>query len=208
MSTNAVIHGAVRRDLDRFVEALDSFRVGDRPRAAELRTAWTNFREQLHDHHTGEHEIAWPALERVGVSRDLLATMDEEHDAMASALAAADEALAVLVRTPDMATATRAQAAVVRLREVTTTHLDHEEAEIEPVYLAHHDHPAIVGMTQEFRRQGSAAWSGRFLAWLLDGATPQQRAALDRTVPKPVRAVLVGIFGRGYRRTVAPVWTR
>ena len=51
MSMNKVIHGAVRRDLDRFREALDGFGDGDHERAAALHRAWINFDAQLTEHH-------------------------------------------------------------------------------------------------------------------------------------------------------------
>ena len=66
MSTNKVIHGAVRRDLDRFAAALRAFPRGNAVRADGLGRAWDNFDAQLTDHHEGEHEIAWPHLERAG----------------------------------------------------------------------------------------------------------------------------------------------
>ena len=56
MSMNKVIHGAVRRDLGRFVQALETFRDGDAERARQLGRAWDNFDAQLTDHHHGEHE--------------------------------------------------------------------------------------------------------------------------------------------------------
>ena len=52
----------------------------------------------------------------------------------------------------------------------------------------------------------SPAKAGQFFAWLTDGATAEEKAALGATVPKPVMAVIVGVFGRGYRKRVAPVW--
>jgi hypothetical protein len=54
----------------------------------------------------------------------------------------------------------------------------------------------------------SPARGGRFFAWLLDGAGPDERAAVSGTVPGPVLKLLTGIFGRGYRKNVAPVWSR
>src|SRR5215213_8959442 len=89
MSMNKVIHGAFRRDLGRFIAALDGFAEGDASRARQLGAAWANFDDQLTHHHEGEHEIAWPALEAIGVSRELLADMDAEHATMAAALAEA-----------------------------------------------------------------------------------------------------------------------
>ena len=73
MSMNKVIHGAFRRDLERFIDALGRFPAGNRARARQLGAAWDNFHDQLTVHHEGEHEIAWPALQSVGVSPDLLA---------------------------------------------------------------------------------------------------------------------------------------
>ena len=52
----------------------------------------------------------------------------------------------------------------------------------------------------------SPARGGRFFAWLLDGATPEERAAVTEEVPGPVLTIISGIFGRGYRKNVAPVW--
>ena len=40
MTMNQVIHGAVRRDLDRLSTALDRFADGDRGRAVELQRAF------------------------------------------------------------------------------------------------------------------------------------------------------------------------
>lgn len=207
MSMNTVIHGAFRRDLDRFVDALGSFRTGDRQRADQLSTAWANFDDQLTHHHRGEHETAWPALQQVGVSPELLAAMDAEHDTMAQGLVAARAAVAELVRAPGAEQAASARAAFEHLRSVTVTHLDHEEAELEQVYLENEQHPAIVAMGKAFAKVGPAR-GGRFFAWLLDGATPRQRAAISATVPRPVLKVLTGVFGRGYRKDVAPVWSR
>src|SRR4051794_8431669 len=86
MSMNTVIHRAFRRDLTRFVDALSAFRDGDTARATQLGTAWDNFYAQLTEHHEGEHAIAWPTMESIGVSKELLATLDAEHDRMAQAL--------------------------------------------------------------------------------------------------------------------------
>src|SRR3954454_20412985 len=87
MSMNKVIHGAVRRDLDRFRRALDEFPDGDRARAAALHRAWVNFDAQLTEHHEGEHEVAWPALRAIGVSQENIDSFDSEHTVMAAALA-------------------------------------------------------------------------------------------------------------------------
>ena len=206
MSMNKVIHGAVRRDLKRFRGALEAFPDGDSARAADLLRAWRNFDAQLTEHHEGEHEIAWPALHSVGVSTELLEAMDAEHDTMAAALAETRVAMAGLLRDPGAAQAAAARACFETLRTVTVAHLDHEEAELEPVYQAKKDTPEIKAMGRAFGKTGLAR-GGRFFAWVLDGASPEERAGVTASVPGPVLSIIGGIFGRGYRKEIAPVWS-
>ena len=205
MSMNKAIHGAVRRDLTRFITALEAFRPGDGARAQQLARAWENFDDQLTHHHEGEHRIAWPALQKVGVAPELLTALDAEHDVMAAALADARAALGGLTRSPQAAEAATALGALRNLREVTEAHLQHEEAEIEPVYLARREAPEIKAMGKEFAKVNPAR-GGRFFAWVLDGASQEERAAVTGEVPGPVLTLLTTVFGRGYRKQVAPVW--
>jgi len=205
MSMNKAIHGAVRRDLQRFLGALETFPDGNHDRAGQLAGAWANFDDQLTHHHEGEHEIAWPALEAVGASKELLAAMDAEHDVMAAALAAAGTAMAKLKSSASAADAEAAKGAVARLQEVTVSHFDHEEAELEPIFLANRDAPEIKEMGRKFGKV-SPARGGRFFSWVLDGASDDEKAAVTRDVPGPVITIIGGIFGMGYRRRIAPVW--
>ena len=205
MSMNKVIHGAIRRDLERFEGALSTFRSGDTARAQQLATAWDNFDHQLTDHHEGEHEIAWPALEKAGVTREVLDQMDAEHITMAAALSQARSAMAALSSRPGSGEAEAALAAIRRLHEVTVTHLDHEEAQLEQFYLENHDHPAVKEMGRQFAKAGPKK-AGPFMAWVDDGAGAEEQAALRASVPRPVLAVMSGVFGRSYRKNIAPVW--
>ena len=202
---NKAIHGAFRRDLTRFVTALSSFAPGDVQRGNQIAAAWSNFDDQLTQHHTGEHEIAWPALTAVGADPSLLATMDAEHDSMAAAIVDVRAAVPALQRTASINDASTARTAFERLQTVTIAHLEHEEAELEPVYLAKKDTPEIKAMGRAFGRVNPAR-GGRFFAWVTDGASPEEMAAITREVPGPVLAIIGGIFGRGYRKNIAPVW--
>jgi hypothetical protein len=205
ISMNKVIHSAVRRDLNRFISALSTAVPGDTTRANQLNTAWVNFDDQLTRHHQDEHAIAWPALEQVGVSKELLASMDAEHDTMAKALSEARTAMAAYGRTAGAQEAQAALAAVQGLQAVTIKHLDHEEAELEDVYMSKRDTPEIKAMGRAFGKV-SPATGGRFFAWVLDDAGPDERAAISRDVPGPVITIIGGVFGRGYRKNIAPVW--
>lgn len=205
MSMNKVIHCAVRRDLKRFRAALDSFRDGDRARAGALHRAWENFDAQLTHHHEGEHEIAWPALLAVGITQDAIDQFDDEHDAMAAALAETRDTMGRLASSASRTDADAAASSMAKLEEVTVAHLDAEERVSEPLYADHHDHPAIKEMGKKFGKQPIGV-AGTFFAWVQDGAGPEEMTALKAEVPAPVVALLPMLFGRRYRKEVAPVW--
>jgi hypothetical protein len=61
-------------------------------------------------------------------------------------------------------------------------------------------------MGKKFSRRTGPAKAGIFFAWMQDGATAEERSALAANVPRPVVVVIGGIFGRRYRKDVAPVW--
>ena len=207
MSMNKMIHGAVRRDLDRFRQALDAFVGGDRDRAEALHRAWRNFHEQLTEHHEGEHEIAWPAMEAIGISESTIASFDTEHERMAADLTTAGEAMSRLRGSASREDADTAAAAMATLHVTTVTHLDHEEEETEAALLQHESDPAVKEMGRKFGRRVGLAKAGVFFAWVQDGATPEQRAALAASVPRPVLGIMGGLFGRRYRREIAPTWS-
>ena len=203
---NKVIHGAVRRDLRRFNTALKRFPDGDKARAAALYRAWQNFDAQLTEHHEGEHEVAWPALKAVGVDQATIDGFDHEHELMAADLATTRVAMAKFAGSATKADADAAGVAMAKLETTTTTHLEHEEVISEPVLAAKHDDPAIKEMGRKFSRRNKIGAAGTFFAWVQDGATPEERTALRGSVPGPVLAIIGGLFGRGYRKEIAPVW--
>jgi hypothetical protein len=205
MSMNKVIHCAVRRDLARFRAALDAFQDGDTARAAGLHRAWENFDAQLTHHHEGEHVIAWPALKAVGISQETIDQFDDEHDVMAEALAETRTAMATLAGSASRADADAASTRMAKLEEVTLAHLDAEEHVSEPLFAEHHDHPSIKEMGRKFGKQPLGV-AGTFFAWVQDGAGPEEMAAFRAEVPGPVVSIIGGLFGRRYRKEVAPVW--
>jgi hypothetical protein len=131
--------------------------------------------------------------------------MDAEHEAMASALTDTRTAMDALARSAGAQEARTALDAFQKLQAVTVEHLDHEEAEVEDLYMSKRDTAEIKAMGKAFGRT-SPAKAGRFFAWVLDGASPAERDAVARDVPGPVISIIGGIFGRGYRKNVAPVW--
>ena len=203
-SMNKVIHAAVRRDFGRLDRALAAA-GNDRSRAADLYRAWQHLAQQLRHHHEQEDRILWPRLAALGISTDLLAEMESEHQAMASALDDIEAAMATYAASGSGADAATALAAVRSGLAVVDHHLDHEEAEIEPALIPHLASPEWKAAQKEFRKQPPKV-AGWFFAWVQDGMTDEVRAFLGSTVPAPVRMILSKVFGRGYHREIAPVW--
>ena len=95
--------------------------------------------------------------------------------------------------------------ALAELRDVTLTHFDDEESELEPVYVAKADTPEIKAMARKFARVPPRQ-AGVFFAWVQDGASAADVAALRHSVPGPVLKIVPALFGRSYTRDIAPVW--
>jgi hemerythrin-like domain-containing protein len=205
ITMNQVIHGAVRRDLQRLASALERVQDGDAARAQDLERAYTNLCEQLVHHHRGEDRWIFPMLEKVGVSPDLLATMESEHVTMSAALAESREAMATFAASGSRADATAARDSVVRTQAVVEQHLDHEEKELEPVLRPHVESPEWKEVEKKLSRQPPSV-AGPFFAWLTDGMRDEHRTFLRQTVPAPVTLIMGRVFGRRYNREIAPVW--
>ena len=92
------------------------------------------------------------------------------------------------------------------LGATTIEHLDHEEAELEPFYLKHAHTPQMKATGRAFGREYKLPEAGTYLASLQDGATGDELAGLRQNVPGPVAAIISGVFGGKYRRTIAPAW--
>jgi hypothetical protein len=205
LTMNTVIHAAFRRDLARFDTALATFPDGSHERAVQVVAAWDNFAHQLHHHHQDEETIFWPAFRELGADEGLTSDLGGEHAHMLAALDHADEVVRRLPSDPSTARAADARAAVGELGEVLRAHLAHEEAELEPWVATVLDTPQMR-QARAAVRKGHRGGTGTFVAWLLDGATPDDVAGLRREIPAPVVATLNAIPGRHYRRTIAPVW--
>jgi hemerythrin superfamily protein len=205
MSVNQVIHAAVRRDVARTEQALRALPDGDRDRARQLQRAWENLVRELTHHHESEDAMIWPFLLSRGVDADLMRAMEDEHAAMKKALADVSDAIDTVVVDPTAARAGQAADVVARSSAVVNAHLDHEERDVEPLLEAHEDDPEWKAVAKKLRPQRISD-VGAALAWMQDGAGERERAGLRANIPGPVLSVVTTVFGRRYRREVAPTW--
>ena len=201
---NSLIHRAVRRDLDDFARALDSFPADDRERAAALAARFQWFDRLLTHHHEGEEEILWPVLRTSPPTTEEVGELTDEHERIVAALAAAR---ASFVRFGGSATAVDATSAASAVRELTaaaTEHFTHEESEI--VELCSKADP--VALKAAFKKLGRRAGPREglwFMQWVSDGASADDRAFLRTVIPPPVHWISKTVTGRSYATSTAPI---
>ena len=83
--------------------------------------------------------------------------------------------------TPRAESVTAAREAVATLRATTTDHLNHEEAELEPFYLAHAHTPEMKAMGRAFGRDYKPAEAGTYFAWLQEHGIQDSSARIRRS---------------------------
>ena len=177
-----------------------------RRRANDLGRAWRNLRDQLRHHHEQEDTILFPVVVHLGIDPALVEVLEAEHQAMARALDEIDTAMGSYATSASAPDAADAADAVRRGTKVVDQHLAHEEEELEPLVRAaprerRSGRPRCASSASSHARR--AGW---FFAWVEDGASRRGAAYLASEVPAPVRLLFVRVFGRGYHRTIAPVW--
>ena len=206
LTMNTVIHAAFRRDLARFDSALATFPDGSQERADQLVAAWDNYSHQLHHHHQDEETIFWPAFRELGADESLTSDLGGEHARMLSAL---DHADVVVRRLPGDPSASQGRR---RTRGDRPARGGAPRAPrprgVRPRAVGGHrgGHTAVKA-AQAAVRKAHKGEGGTFVAWLMDGAAPEDVAALKKEIPPPVVAVLNAIPGRQYRKNIAPVWS-
>jgi hypothetical protein len=120
-------HHGFRRDLARFVTALESVANGDRSRVEALREEWKSFHATLHGHHQSEDNGVFPTIAKEHESaRATIEKLDADHRRIDPLLERGDAAFA------ELPNATGALAVVRELQSLLGPHLATEEAEIIP----------------------------------------------------------------------------
>lgn len=200
-----IVHDALRRDLGRARSALGSDPLPDALQRAAIASHLRWMMEFLHAHHRSEDEGLYPlVLERDPDARELLDAMAQDHRAVAVAAAAVERAAAP---PPTALDGDELLRAVDALDEVLLPHLRREEDEAMPVVSAVVTAGEWTELEQRHNLAGkSAAQLGREGHWLIDGASPGDRATVLGLVPPLQRLLLVHGFGASYRRAARARW--
>ena len=201
-----IVHGALRRDLDRAADALSSHpgpHDAQRVAIAQHTRAMMDF---LHVHHAGEDAWLWPTMRGLNpAASEILDQMDADHLAITPHMAKVAAAAATYEQS-----ATGREALVSALSDLRGTldpHLSREENEMMPIVARTLTAGQWDAWEQDYYLKNKTRKElGLEGHWLIDGG---DRAAYDQVVGKvnPVlRFVLLRAFGPKYRQACATRW--
>ncbi len=208
-------HRSMRIDASRLSTLVEAAKPTDAHRLEALVDWYARYEGAVRDHHTAEDEVLYPALfERDPTFAEADGEMENEHATLADRLTTVRETLAELPAAAGRGGWQPAHAeaveAVTALRSILAVHLPHEEAAAFPRYTK-------FFTAKEYDSLNKAAWKavgqhsvafGR--SWVLDHATPAQRAELLAAEPLLARLVYTLVQRRRYERVVLPLrsWQR
>lgn len=198
-----VMHHAFRRDLARLAAVARATPPSATATWRPARRWWRNVAELLHDHHSKEDDVLWPALlARVDADgRRVLDAMEAEHGRIDPLVVQVHTALdALAAGTATTATRDAAAAALDQLHRLLDAHLAHEERDAIPLVQRHLDAAEWAHLERTGLGQKPAPALLLFmLPWLADGLQDEDLAPLLDQGGPAVRLVLRLGTGR-YRR--------
>ncbi|NHA66829.1 hemerythrin domain-containing protein [Phycicoccus flavus] len=201
-----IVHRVFRRELVVLPRLVRRASDGDAERAATLAGALRLVLGGLHQHHTGEDAVLWPALlERAAPSTGLVETMQAQHHRVEELLERVEAGIDAWERDPSRAAGTALADTVHALAVALFEHLDLEEREILPLCLRH----VTVAEWDSLGEHGQASIERSQLPLLfgaiLEECDAAERRAMLGKVPAPVRLLLRTVGAWQYRRYVRRV---
>lgn len=203
-----IVHRALRRDLARAAAALGSTPPPDDRQRCAIAAHLSWMLDFLHAHHEAEDRGLYPVVrERRPDAAALLDAMDEDHRAVAAQVDAVGAAAAAYGASDEPAVRDRLLEVIGALEAVLLPHLEREETEAMPIAAAAVTDAEWRAIEQEHNLDGKSlpqlAKEGH---WLIDDASPEDRATVLGLVPAVPRFVMLHGFGRSYRRERDACW--
>lgn len=193
---NAVMHSAFKREILRLRDAVTRADLNEQTTRDGIVARYRFFAVTLRDHHVGEDTYLWPdVLGRVTPAEAvIIRAMEDEHEALASALEALDQEFDTFSEASDPRVIADK---FDTLHLVLTGHCQHEERDGVPIVLKYLSDESAKGFEKYNRQRDNTAMT---LAWICDGATPHEQQTTWGVVPGPVRMIMKPLGDRRYRK--------
>jgi Hemerythrin HHE cation binding domain len=203
-----VVHGALSRDLRRARVELttEPYPQGLQRRALGEHLGWVM--DFLHHHHLSEDDGLWPLVRRHNPdAADLLDSLAADHARVLPAAASLTEAARRYAETAGEEARIAVLAALDVVTEVLLPHLDREVADAMPVVEASVSKVDFDAWENQYNvKPKSMRQLGFEGHWMLDDATPEERAVVVGVVPPIPRFILLRGFARSYRKRREAIW--
>ncbi|MGY1739654.1 MULTISPECIES: hemerythrin domain-containing protein [unclassified Blastococcus] len=203
-------HRAMRTDAERLHALVVSADPADADRLTGLASWYARYEGAIHDHHTAEEAVIYPALvERDPTFADADGELRGEHRVLVDRLTSTGQSLQGLPAAAGGGRWERDREEAVRsvgaLQDILALHLPHEEAVAFPRYRREFT-------AEEFTALGKAAWKvvgARAVVfagpWVLDHATPAERAEMLAAQPLLLRLLYRLALRPRYERLSQPL---
>jgi hypothetical protein len=162
-------------------------------RVATVAAYYANVLALLHAHHQSEDALIWPKLvQRAPHEAELISRMQEQHDALLSALLESERRLAAWTESSDIDRGASLAAALATLGVLCAAHFDEEERRVLPLAAE----LCTVEEWAELPGHAMRSFTGDRL-WLVIGLVQEQmpaevRAEMEANMPPPVREMWQG----------------
>lgn len=172
-------HHAFRRDMGRFLRAVEQIKAGDASRVSAIREEWEkSYRQALHGHHMFEDAHIFPDIR--SKHPDLAAAIDkltEQHHKIDPVLEKGDAAFA------DLAHPQHAEAVLNELKTLLDEHLAFEEAQVTPSLRDAKQFPTPPD-------DNTAAMYAQGFSWSMQGIAPEVLDQVKKMLPEILIAKL------------------
>jgi Hemerythrin HHE cation binding domain len=203
-------HRSMRADAARLTQLVGAAGPADVGRLRALANWYVCYEGAIHDHHHAEEAVIYPALlERDPSFAEADGQLEGQHQVLADRLQVARESLTGLMGAAggghwerEQEEAAKASAA---LKAIVDTHTRDEETTAFPRYSAHFTAAEYIGLNRAALKLvglRSFVFAG---PWVLDHATPDERAELLGEQPLLLRVIYRLALRPRYQRLVRPL---
>jgi iron-sulfur cluster repair protein YtfE (RIC family) len=199
-----LIHRAMRQTADQFASAIAGLEHGDRARATELGWWWNGFSAELHNHHTIEDEIFFPALAaRVPAFSTHEAGLADDHARLDELMSGIDEVMPRLLQGAWVAPHKTAVELSAELARFLREHLTVEDEDVLPLFTRHFGADEYEVLDERALKHAPMKQMLFNVPWAVSTLTIDERTEVLATLPKPI-SIIWGLTRRRYtRRTLA-----
>jgi hypothetical protein len=201
-----IIHRLMRRDAARIAHAVAGLtEPGRAAQGAALARWYAGYLGELHDHHHIEDEIFLPAMAaKVPAAVPHVTRIDADHHVLDELLTRTTTALdRVADPSVDFAAAHREATEASRaLSDLIDAHLTFEDTVVLPVFTAHFSGEEFEALEKQAMGKPDLKHLAFTLPWVVEGATPAERAHIFASAPFAFKALYYATRRR-YRRMSA-----